>query len=373
MKVSLHLDNLQKKLSFINHAVSAKSQLPVLQNILLETQEKGLKISSTDLEIGIETFCPATISEEGGTTIPTKLFSELINSLPAETITLETKDGSLIVTTKKTKSVFQTIPKEEFPKLYDEKGLLAAKLNADQLRKDITSLVFAASQDATKPALSGILLRQEKDGFLLVATDGFRLSLKRHPAETVFSDAAANQDIAMIVPARIFRELNSIKESKDEIAMFVAKSSNQVIFELDDTLVIGRLIEATYPNYEKIIPLDFSAQVQFDREEVLKAVKICSIFARDSANIVKLSLKKDSIIVSSYTASVGENTVNVEATLQGEENEIAFNARYLLEVLANISAERLTFSMTGPLNPGVFKIDQDESFLHLIMPIRVQQ
>ncbi len=121
-----------------------------------------------------------------------------------------------------------------------------------------------------------------------------------------------------------------------------------------------------------IIPLDFSVQVAFEREEMLKAVKICSIFARDSANIIKFSIEKDKIVISSQTASVGENTVSIEANLKGEPNEIAFNARYLLDVLGNMSNERIVFAMTGPLNPGVFKIDSDESYLHLIMPIRVQ-
>jgi DNA polymerase-3 subunit beta len=234
-------------------------------------------------------------------------------------------------------------------------------------------LVFASSLDTTKPALSGILLRQEKDGFLLVATDGFRLSLKRHPATTISNEVIKNTDTALIVPARIFKELSTIREEASDVGMFVAKASNQVVFEIGETLVIGRLIEATYPNYERIIPLDFSAQVQFEREELQKAVKICSIFAKDNANIIKLSLKKDMIVVSAQTASVGENTVSVEASLSGEENEIAFNARYLQDVLGNVNAERMVFAMTGPLNPGVFKIENDESYLHLIMPIRVQQ
>jgi DNA polymerase III subunit beta len=372
MKVQLLTDNLQKKLAFVNHAVSAKSQLPVLQNILIETSGDKIKICSTDLEIGIETYCQAVIIEEGGITIPTKLFTELINSLPSETITLETKDTNLTVSSKRTKSVFQTIPKEEFPKLYDEKGTLVAKMKAEQLRADISSLVFSASQDSTKPALSGILLKQEKEGFLLVATDGYRLSLKRHPVASVVT-AAANEDITMIIPSRIFRELNTIKEEADDIIMFVSKSSNQVVFEIGETLVIGRLIEATYPNYERIIPLDFSAQVHFEREDLHKAVKICSIFARDTANIIKLAIQKEAIIVSSQTSSVGENTVKIEAALTGEENEIAFNARYLMDVLSNVSAERMAFAMTGPLNPGVFKVENDESYLHLIMPIRVQQ
>lgn len=372
MKVQISTDVLQQKLSIVSHAVSNKSQLPILSNILIETNDGRIILKGTDLEIGIEASFQAQVINPGGVTVPVRQFAELINSLPSENITLETAESVLVVTSKKTKSIFQTINKDEFPKLYDDKGELAAKLRTEHLKGDIVSLVFAASLDNTKPALSGILLKQENEGFLLVATDGYRLSLKRHQTEAVTGGEYLNSDNSMIIPSRIFRELSSIKEGSKEILMYISKSNNQVIFEVGEILIIGRLIEAAYPNYEKIIPLDFSASVEFDRDEMLKAVKICSIFARDSANIVKLTIEKEKIVVSSQTASVGENTVSVEAVLTGEANEIAFNAKYLLDALSNVSVERMNFSMTGPLNPGVFKIANDESFLHLIMPIRVQ-
>lgn len=376
MKIQLQTDNLQQKLSFVNHAVSQKSQLPVLQNILLETQGDAIRISSTDLEIGIETTCPAVIQEQGGITVPTKTFTELINSLPQETISLETNENSLLVTSKKTKSTFQTIAKEEFPKLYEEKGVLLANIKTKNLHNDIAAVVFAASTDTAKPALSGILVKQNNPpsggGFLLVATDGYRLSLKRHPVHTATTEEK-QEEKGIIIPARLFRELLGIKENTEEIAMYISASNNQVSFEVGNTLLVGRLIEAVFPNYERIIPLDFSARTSFLRQEMLKAVKICSIFARDTANILKLSLKKDAIIVSSQAGPTGENTVTVEASLKGEENEIAFNGKYLLDVLSNVEQDTLLFEMTGPLNPGVFKVEQDESFLHLIMPIRVQQ
>jgi DNA polymerase III subunit beta len=372
MKIQVSVDILQKKLSFINHGVSPKSQLPVLQNVLLEAYNNKLKLSSTDLEIGIETQFPVAIEEEGGITVPTKTFTELISSLPFETITLETKDTSLVVQSKKTRSVFQTISKDEFPKLYEDKGVLLAKIKTANLREDISSVVFAASQDTTKPALSGILVKPDQEGFLLVATDGYRLSLKRHPVASVTRLEASPSDASMIIPARIFKELLGIKEDGEDISMFISRDSNQVVFEAGETLLVGRLIEAVFPNYERIIPLDFSARASFHREEMLKAVKICSIFARDSANIIKLSLKKEAIVVSSQAAAIGENTVTVESSLKGEENEIAFNGKYLLDILGNIQEETILFEMTGPLNPGVFKVENDESFLHLIMPIRVQ-
>jgi DNA polymerase-3 subunit beta len=367
MKVTLLTPNIQKKLSFLNHAVSSKSQLPILLNILLETKDGKLKMSTTDLEIGLETMLPATIEEEGSTTLPAKTFTELINSLPDDSVTLQTKDNTLEVISKRTRSVFQTTSKEDFPALYEEKGEKLATLRQGDIHNDFSSVIFSASADTTRPALSGVLVRKEQDGFLLVATDGYRLSLKHYKVEN-----ASMVDDSFIVPARVFKELLSLQEEKEIIDMFVSAASNQIIFQQAETILIGRLIEAEFPQFEKIIPSDFSVSVTFDREEMQKAVKICSIFARDAANIIKLSFQKDQITVSSQSSAVGENTVNVEAKLTGEENEIAFNAKYLLDLCANVPATDMIFEMTGPLNPGVFKIQGDNSFLHLIMPIRVQ-
>ncbi len=368
MKVTLLSENLQKKLSFVNHAISTRNDLPILLNILIEAYEGKIRLSSTDLEIGIQTTLPAEVIEEGGTTVPARPFTELINSLPNETITLQTEDRLLKIISKKTKSSFQTIPKEDFPKLFEEKGELLADIPFLSLKRDCSMVVFSASTDTARPALSGILMKKEEAGFIFVATDGYRLSLKHL---TLNGTKGENQSI--IVPARVFREVLSMKEDEENIKIYVSKGSNQVIFEKGETILVGRLIEAEYPNYQRIIPSDHASRVVFDREEMLRAVKICSIFAREAANIIKLSLTKTSIIVSSHTPSVGENTVEVDAQLTGEENEIAFNARYLLDVLSNVPATEMIFEMTGPLNPGVFKIKDDESFLHLIMPIRVQQ
>lgn len=369
MKIRVLTSNLQRKLSFANHAISSKSQLPILLNFLLETTPTTLRIKSTDLEIGIEVELPAEVEEEGSIAVPAKTFMELITSLPEDTITLQTTEGMLEVISKRTKSIFQTMNKDEFPKLYEEKGEKVTSLTQETLKKGFASVIFAASADAARPALTGVLVKQEENGFLLVATDGYRLSLKHQRSDDAAS--SASQGLSLIVPARVFREVISLKET-DEIAMYVSSQNNQIVFGQPEMTLIGRLIEGEFPPYERIIPSDHASQIRINREELLKAVKICSIFAREAANIIKLSLRKERMIVSSQTPSVGENTVEVEATLTGEENEIAFNARYLLDVLTHVEEEELVFEMTGPLNPGVFKIYNDTSFLHLIMPIRLQ-
>ena len=245
MKFDLLTSNLQQKLAFLNRAISSKNQLPILQNILIETQEKSIKLSSTDLEIGIEETCPATIEDPGKTTIPARLFSELISSLSDESLTMHLQGNKLEVSTIRTKSVFQTVSSDEFPRLYEVKGEKLATLSGKDIKKEFSSVIFSASQDTTRPALSGVLVRKEAQGFLLVATDGYRLSLRHYKV----SESATEMSASFIIPARVFRELLAIKEENAEISMYVSKEQNQVLFEQGETVLIGRLIEAEFPNY----------------------------------------------------------------------------------------------------------------------------
>ena len=364
MKVILLAENLQKKLSFANKAISSRNQLPILSHVLLETRGDRLVISSTDLEIGIETRLQAQIEEEGATTVPARLFLELVNNLPQDKITLETTNGPLEITSKKTKTVLQTTPKDEFPMLYEEKGEKAAIFTKGDIKTTFGKILFAASAETTRPALSGILFQKKETKFVVVATDGYRLSLDE--MEGVGEGNLNN----LLVPARILREAIGIFE-EGETSLYLSQKNNQIIFEQEDTLLVGRIIEAEFPKYEKVIPTDSATTTIVDREEFLKAVKTCAIFAREAANIITLTLQKEKVIVSAKSPSLGENTVEIEAKLTGEENQIAFNARYLVEALSNIQESEVTFSMTGPLNPGVFRIPGNTHFLHLIMPIRV--
>ena len=199
----------------------------------------------------------------------------------------------------------------------------------------------------------------------MVATDGFRLSLRGTQNKNTESDGG------FVVPARIIKELSFMKDNKD-VGVYVSKKGNQILFEQEGSILVGRLIEAKFPNYQKIIPQDFSTRAEFDKTEFQSAVKTCAVFAREAANIIKLSILKNKIKVWASAPSLGETEIDVDAEVLGEENEIAFNARYLLEFLSNIEGEVMVFEMAGPLNPGVFKLKDDPSFLHIIMPIRLQ-
>lgn len=372
MKLHVLTENLQKKLSLLNRAVSSRTQLPILNNILIETEGGRLKMSTTDLEIGIVVEIPANIEKEGATTVPARIFSELISSLPQEKITLEIIGNNLIVFTKKTKSSIQTINREDFPKIYEDKGEEMIVVKTKDLYEDLIKVVFAVSVDMARPALSGVLLKEEDKGFLIVATDGYRLSLKHHVVLGGKKEQINTQEKPLLIPGRIMREFISSKTDEEETTLYVSNKNNQILFSQKNSTIVGRLIEAEFPNYERIIPTDFATRVLFDRREMQQAVKTCSIFARETGNIIKINTKKDKIIISANTPSVGDNTVEVEGAVSGQENEIAFNARYMLELFSNIEDETMVFEMMNPLSPGVFKIEKDLSFLHIIMPIRVQ-
>jgi len=374
MKVSLISDKLQRGILFVNHAISSRSQLPTLLNFLIEAREGRLIISATDLEIGIMTEIPAKTEKEGKVTVPAKTFVEIIGTLLSGKITLETTHEGLVLTGEKEETIFQTTQADEFPKLYEEKGKQMMILQRETLGKDFSKVVFAASPDSERPALSGVLIKEEKEGFLLVATDGYRLSLKKHALLRV-KKMHLEEDASMLVPARIIRELIQMgkEEGEEDVKVYASKEKNQIIFVQNETTLIGRLIEAEFPNYERIVPADFSTKTILEREDLQKAIKAGNVFARQTAGIIKLSIEKNRVLISANAPSVGKNLIEVEAKTTGEENEIAFNARYLLEFLSNSTSETISFEMTGPLNPGVFKEISDPSFMHLIMPIRVQE
>lgn len=361
MKITVLSENLQKALSLVNRAVSTRNQLPILSSVLLEVREKTIYLSATDLEIGIETVVLGEIEEGGVCAAPAKLFLELANTLPAGKITLKTQEGNLVISGTRTHTVLQTAPAEEFPKLYEEKGEQVLSLEGKTMQQILKRVVFASSAEATRPALSGTLFKKIGNSFVVVATDGYRLSL-----DTIEATTGAG---STIVPSRLIREILALKEEAS-IGMYISPTQNQIIFEQQQTTFVGRLIDAEFPNYEKILPTDASTTVTIDRESLLRAVKTCAIFARETANIITLSFLKDKVVVSSKTPSLGENTVEVEAVLQGEENDIAFNAKYLLDFLSIVDTTDIRFEMTGPLNAAVFRLVGNGSYLHLIMPIR---
>ncbi len=371
LKTTVLFNHLKDGLSFSSHGVSSRSQLPILLNFLIQAENGNIIISSTDLEVGMIVKIPAKVEEDGAVTVPAKTFFDFVSSIEEEKLSLEEKEGKLELKGGRVSASFPTMPAADYPKIYEDKGEKQSEIEKNDFDREVGRVVFASSLDSGRPALSGILIKKEEKDLVMVATDGFRLSLKNK----LSLGGKVTIEKPLLIPSRVVKEVMGVKdgEGSQKISVYASSKNNQVVFEIGDYTVVGRLIEAEYPAYEKIIPDDFTTTAVFDRLAAQSAVRACSVFAREAANIVKLSVGKNIVKFSASASSAGEDEVSLEAKTEGEENEIAFNARYLLDLFSNIDAERMEFQMTGPLNAGVFKVPEDKDFLHLIMPIRIQE
>ena len=367
MKLSVLQENLLKGVSIVNRSSTTQAQLPVLANILLATEKGKLKLSATNLETGINFYLGAKTEEKGAITVPAKTLVELVSSLSPGKIDLETKGEALKISSHNFKAEINGINASEFPKIPSFKGQPGFTFEAKSFKEMIDQVAFAAATDEGRPVLTGVRWLSEDGKLILAATDGYRLSVKK------LKDLKVKKfKKALIIPARTLQEVSRIRE-EGEIKVLLMKEESQLIFGLEDVEVVTRLIEGDFPPFEKIIPREKKTSLVVDREEMLKAVKIAAIFARETANIIKFSISKSQFSVSANAPQVGSNESLVEAKMEGKENKIAFNFRYLLDFLNSITAEEIVFEMTGPLTPGVFKPKGDKTLLHIIMPVRVQE
>lgn len=366
MRTTFLLENLLGKTSLLNSAVSPRAQLPALAGILIETGKGKVRFSSTDLETGVVCEIPGATEEEGKSLVLAQPFLETITSLSEEKITIQREEKETSVSGKKFHAKISSLDETEFPKIIEEKGEKIMEVGKDEGKKTFGRVAFAAAQDAARPAFSAVLIKQERGMTQVVATDSHRLS------RVVIKKGGRQKDDQALIPAKIIKAQISQKDT-DAISLFVSRKNNQACLEQNNDLLVGRLIDAEYPEFQKIIPADSSTRAEFDKEEMQSAIRTASVFARDNANIVRFSVKKDRISLFAKSPTLGEENIDIEAKTTGEENEIAFNSRYLIELLQNSGAETMIFEMQGPLNPGVFKILGDDSFIHLIMPIRVRE
>jgi DNA polymerase III subunit beta len=367
MKVKILRENLLKSLARANRIISTKTQLPILQNVLIKTENGMLKILATNMETSI--ICLIGVKEEkpGGACVSSRLLTELVTTIADETVVLEEKEGSLFVVGAKTHAQIPTLPAGEFPPLESTKEKNSIVVGKDILKSAFSGLLFAAATDEGRPVLTGVKIQMGPGKLSLAATDGYRLSVKN-------LDFKGEGGVDVVLPARALTEvLRVVLEEKDAPSTtFGFAGEGQVIFTIGDTKIITRTIDGEYPNFEKIIPKSFATRAVVDKDELEKAVKSASIFARDNANIIKIHLDEGLVTVSANTPQVGQNTVDVEANVEGDGADIAFNSRFLIEFLSNFDGDQVVFEMTGSLNPGAFKASGDETYLHIIMPVRVQ-
>ncbi len=373
MKLQILQENLEKAVSTTSRFASTRAQLPVLGNILLSTKKTKIYISSTNLEISASVQVGAKIEEEGEISIPAKVISELVANLPKETVSLVSEKEQLKVSVSGFSSTVLGMNSSDFPKIPNsvdkEKSI---SFPQSELVKALGQVIFATSTDETRPVLTGVLFLFGKNSLSLVATDGFRLSRKTLPLKV-----GKGADDSVVIPKGVLSEISRTEAEDGEILFGVQDKEKQVLFGIGDTVLTSRLLEGEYPDFEKIIPKSSSIKVLLDKEELMRAVKLASIFARESANIVKIKVLKESIKVSAESGTAGSQETRVDAKVTTEgpdlaEWEIAFNYRFVEEFLHSVGGEEVKMEFSGVSAPGVFTDTSDTSYLHLIMPVKVQ-
>lgn len=375
MNVSVMQENLARGLQTVSRAVSSRATLPVLANVLLKTQDAGLKLTATNLEIGISSWVPGKVEGEGEITVPAKLITDLVASLPNQRIDLElsAKDRTLKLTCGGSRASIKGIEADEFPVVAAIGEAPTTAVAARALREALSEVVFAAASDESRPILTGVLTRFAGETVTLAAADNYRIAVR-----TLAVARPVGVELTIVVPARSFAELIRIlPDSDDEIEITVTPNRSQVLFHVEGTDLVSRLIEGQFPNYEPVVPKRdaWTARAVVDREAFLAGTRRASIFARDSANIVKVEVGGDGsdgsgIAITAHAADVGDNADSLEAAVEGSPTTIAFNARYLIDVLANLGSDEAALELSGPLAPGVVRGVGKDDYVHVIMPVR---
>ncbi len=365
MRFKIHQDTLSKGLTTVSRYTANKGQLPILANILIEADKGGVFLSATNLEMGIRVDIGGMVEVPGSITVPAKNLAEFVNSWPSGTIELKLKEEKLTVKSSKSQATFATVDALEFPSIprVEERESRGVEVPS-QIFKEISQRVaFAASVDDSRPVLTGVKFIVDSSQLIVVATDGFRLSQKK-------LEANSSQLAPIILPARTIIELSKLAE-EETVKMNVVSENNQVIFDLGKTQLTSRILEGNFPDVAKIIPKEFRTQATVDREEMLKAVKSAGIFARENNNIVKCLISGDQCLVRATGSQVGENEATLDAEVSGDEIQISFNYKYLLDFLNSVSCERILMKFNESVSPAVFMEEKDETLIHLIMPVRV--
>jgi DNA polymerase-3 subunit beta len=368
MRLSLKQENLTKALASVGRVVSTRASLPVLSNVLIATDGNRLRLSATNLEIGINYWVGAKIDRPGSLTIPARLFAEFVASLPHGNIDLEATETSLTVKTSHYQSKINGISADEFPPIPQVTSEPVLSLDAAVLKDALTQVVIAASLDEARPVLAGVYMYTADEKLFIVATDSYRLAEKQ-----LDMVAASTKDMAVIVPVRTMQELiRLLGEADGNVDIYL--DDNQIMFRVNEVELVSRLIEGKFPNYKQIIPTAVETSFDISTAEFTRIVKVASLFARESAGSIKIEIKSEGeVSIVSSDSEVGGNTSTAECEVSGEDGEISLNARYLQDALSIIKTPNVTFAISGKLNPCmIYPSGEDipDDYLHIVMPLR---
>lgn len=368
MKVKVLQENLSKALSQASRFVNPHAQLPILGNILIEAQKTKLSILSTNLEMSLSTSIGAKVEKEGRVGVPARVIVELVANLPKGTVELFGEKEQLKVQGEGFSGTLAGMNTNDFPVIPQgfEKGEVL-KLPKEELLDSLTKVLFAVSIDETRPILTGVLFIIGDNTLTLVASDGFRLSQKSIPTKIKSS-------AKVVLPKGALTELVKIASGTDSLSLQIRSTANQVVFGIgkEEAFLSSRIIEGDFPNFEKIIPKVTNTKITVGKEDLLRGVKIASVFAKDQGNIIKLKVEEGSLEISAESASVGNQKTKLDAKVEGPSLDISYNWRFIEELLNIVEGEDVEISLVDTNSPGIFKDPKDPNFLHLIMPVKVQ-
>lgn len=374
MKISCLQDNLAKGLSIVGRAVSTRSTLPVLANVLLSTDNGRLRLSATNLEIVITCWIGAKVQEEGAITVPARTLTDLVNALPQDQVdlTLNEMTQTVHVSCMRTQANIKGIDAQEFPLVPEPDVENQIRLEADVFKQMINQVSFAAATDDARPTLTGVSTTFEGSQILMAATDGFRLSLRSAHIPGYVEDP-----VSVIIPARALTDVaRVISDDLEAVYISMPQGRNQVIFNMDNIVLVSQLIDGTFPDYKPIVPTSSNTRTIVNTAEFRKACKTADIFARESSNTARISAEPGDGLAPAFATIVatssetGDNEAQIEASVDGQPIEIAFNVKYMTEVLNVVETPQVALETTSAMEPGVVKPVGDNDFVHIIMPMQ---
>jgi DNA polymerase-3 subunit beta len=376
MRLSCLQENLNRGISLVGRAVATRTTLPITNNILLATDQSRLKLVATNLEMAISCWIGAKVEEEGAITVPARLLTEFIGSLPNDKVDINLPAGkkTLELHCARFEARISGIDAKDFPPIPKIEDGTTTKIEVDALRQGITQVVFAAATEESRPVLTGVNTELDDNLMTIVAADGFRLAVYKLPLATPVS-----QKTEIIIPARTLAELNRLAADQEEaVEVTVSHNKNQALFRLKNIELVSQLIQGTFPNYNQLIPQSFNTRAVVDAVEFSRATKAASIFARDGSGIVRLVISPGSesapgkMTVSARSEEIGDDVGELDAVVDGEEAKIAFNGKYLSDVLNVLHETQVALEATNPSSPGVLRPVGEDNYLYVVMPMFVQ-
>lgn len=374
MHIFCQQEDLAAAVSTARRAVAARTTIPVLTGILLEAKGSALTVEATDIELRIRCEVPAEVKEEGQVVLPARHFCDLVRFLPGQPVEIITRDEAASIKYGESVVKLNGFPVEEFPELKDASGEIKLSVSPDLMVESIRQVSVAASRDISRPVLTGVLFNIEEDGQVtLVATDSHRLT-KKHLRVKPLQDY---KNLQAIIPSRVLNELSRAAGGLEEEEILIAFGETVVCFKCGFLEIYSQLIDGQFPHYKDVIPKSAVTTVELPTEDFLNCINRASLMSmselKGRGSVIKMNIEGEKLSVYSYSTDVGEVNEKLELIhKQGEDVQIAFNAKYLLDVLRVLDCENIKIEFTGPLSPALIKPANTDSFLYLVLPIRTQ-